>query len=106
MPWESFSLKDIHYLWLTIVGGKVLAWILRKYCFEVNVKVKVTQCLIRSDLMDYVVQGILQVRVLEWVAVPFARVSSQPRNRTQASRISGRFFTSWATREIQEYWNR
>ena len=53
--------------------------------------------------MDYAVQRILQVRILEWVAVPFSRGSSQPRDQTQFSRIAGRFFTSWATREAQEY---
>ena len=37
--------------------------------------------------------------VLEWVAFPFSRGSSQPRDWTQVSRIAGRFFTSWATRE-------
>ena len=41
-----------------------------------------------------VVHGILQARMLEWVAVPFSRGSSQPRNRTQVSCIVGRFFTS------------
>ena len=43
--------------------------------------------------------GILQVRTLEWVAVPFSRGSSQPRNQTQVSPTAGRFFTSWTTRE-------
>ena len=38
-------------------------------------------------------------RILEWVAIPFSRGSSQPRDWTQVSRIEGRFFTSWATRE-------
>ena len=47
---------------------------------------------------------ILQARILEWVAFPFSRGSSQPRDRTQVSSIAGRFFTSWATREAQEYW--
>ena len=51
------------------------------------------------DLMDYTVHGILQAKILEWVAFPFSRGSSQPRDRTQVSRIAGRFFTSWATRE-------
>ena len=46
-----------------------------------------------------IVHGILQARILEWVAFPFARGSSQPRDQTQVSRIAGRFFTSWATRE-------
>ena len=43
--------------------------------------------------------GILQARILEWVAIPFSRVSSQPRDWTQVSHIAGRFFTVWATRE-------
>ena len=38
------------------------------------------------------VHGILQARILEWVAIPFSRGSSQPRDRTQVSRIAGRFF--------------
>ena len=46
--------------------------------------------------MDYPVHGILQVRILEWVASPFSRESSQPREQTQVSHISGRLFTSGA----------
>ena len=42
---------------------------------------------------------ILQARILEWVAFPFSRGSSQPRDRTQISCIAVGFFTSWATRE-------
>ena len=53
--------------------------------------------------MDCIVYGILQARILEWVAFPFSRGSSQPRDQTQVSRIAGGFFTSWATREAQEY---
>ena len=49
--------------------------------------------------MDQTVHGILQARILEWVAFPFSRGSSQPRDRTQIIRIAGRFFTIWATRE-------
>ena len=45
--------------------------------------------------------GILQARILEWVAFPFSRGSSLPRDRTQVSHIAGGFFTSWATREAQ-----
>ena len=37
--------------------------------------------------------GILQVRILEWVALPSSRASSQPRDQTQVSRIAGGFFT-------------
>ena len=54
---------------------------------------------------DYTVHGILQSRVLEWIALPFSRGSSQPRDWTQVSCIAGGFFTSWATREAQKYWS-
>ena len=49
------------------------------------------------DPMDYTVLGILQSRILEWVAFPFSRGSSQPRNQTQVSHTAGWFFASWAT---------
>ena len=49
--------------------------------------------------------GILQAGRLVWVAVSFSRRSSQPRGWTQVSCSAGRFFTSWATREAQEYWS-
>ena len=69
-------------------------------------KVKGTQsCPTLCDSMDYTVHGILQARLLEWVAVPFSGGSSQPRDWTQVSHIAGSFFTSWATREAQEYWS-
>ena len=42
--------------------------------------------------MDYTVPGILQARILEWVAFPFSRGSFQPRDRTQVSHIAGGFF--------------
>ena len=69
-------------------------------------KVKVAQlCPTLCDPMDYTVHRILQARILEWVASPFSRGSSQPREWTQVSCIAGGFFTSWATREAQEYWS-
>ena len=71
-----------------------------------SVKVKVAQwCLTLCDSMAYTVHGILYARILEWVAFPFFRGSSQSRDRTQVSHIAGRLFTSWATREAQEYWS-
>ena len=55
--------------------------------------VKVTQlCPALCDPMDYTVHGILQTRILEWVAISFSRGPSQPRDRTQVSHIAGRFF--------------
>ena len=50
------------------------------------------------------VHGIFQARVLEWVAISFSRGSSWPRDRTQVSRIAGRCFTVWATREALKRW--
>ena len=64
---------------------------------------KVAQlCPILCNPMNYTVHGILQARMLEWVAFPFSRESSQPRDRTQVSHIAGGFLTSWATRETLE----
>ena len=57
-------------------------------------------CLVMSDSLqphEDTVHGILQARLLEWVAFPFSRGSSQPRDRTQVSCIAGGFFTSWTT---------
>ena len=62
---------------------------------SMKVKVKVTHsCLTLSDLMDYTFHGLLQARILEWVAFPFSRESSQPNDGTQISHIAGGFFTS------------
>ena len=66
--------------------------------------VKVAQsCPTLCDPMDYTVHGILLARILEWVAFPFSRGCSQPRDRTQVSCIAGRFFSSWATRGSPSY---
>ena len=64
-------------------------------------EVKAAQsCPTLCNCMDYTVHGILQARILEWVAaVPFSRGSSLPRDRTQVSHCAGGFFTNWATRE-------
>ena len=71
-----------------------------------KVKVKVAQSFrTLCDSMDYIVYEILQPRILEWVAFPFSRGSSQCRDRTQISRIAGRFFIREATKEAKEYWS-
>ena len=62
---------------------------------KVNMKVKVAQsCPPLCDPMDYTVHGILQARILEWVAFPFSRGSSRPRNQTGVSCFAAGFFTS------------
>ena len=98
--WNQPTLMKL--LW-EVVAQKLCEWIPKR-----KVKVKVTQsCLTLCNPMDYIciVHGILQARILEWVAFPFSRGSSQPRDGTQVSHIAGGFFTSWATREAQEYWS-
>ena len=48
---------------------------------------------------------ILQARILEWLAIPFSKGSSEPRDQTQFSHIAGRFFTIWATREAHKIYS-
>ena len=67
-------------------------------------KWKSLSCVGLCDPMDHTVHGILLARILEWVAFPLSRGSSQPRDWNQVSHIARGFFTSWATREAQEYW--
>ena len=56
---------------------------------ESEMKVKAAHsCPTLCNPMDYTVRGILQARILERVAFPFSRGSSQPRERTQVSRIA------------------
>ena len=68
-----------------------------------KVKVSVFQlCLTLWNPMDcsppgFSVHEILQARILEWIAIPLSRGSSQPRDWTQVSSIAGRLFTVWAT---------
>jgi len=68
-----------------------------------NLEVLVTQSCPARDCSspDSSIHGILQARILEWVAIPFSRRSSWPRDWTWVSCIVGRFFTIWATREAQ-----
>ena len=80
---------EVTSIQLALVGCQELSW---------KVKVKAAQsCQTICHPMDYTIHGILQARILEWVAFPFFRGSSQPRDRTQVFHIAGRFFTSWAT---------
>ena len=55
--------------------------------------------LMDSSPLGSSVHGILQARILEWVAISFSRGSSPPKDQTRVSHIAGRFFTIWATRE-------
>ena len=86
-------------MWVRKLGA---AYITRAPLIPVNmVKVKVAQlCPTLCEPMDSTAHGILQARILEWVAFPFSRESSWPRNRTGVSCIAGGFFTNWAISEV------
>ena len=67
-------------------------------------------CLTLCDPMDCSlpsssVHGILQARILEWVAMPSSKGYSQPRDWTQLFRIAGSFFTIWVTMETLYWYN-
>ena len=86
--WWTYIILSVRYCW---VVGQALVW-----------KVKVKMCPILCDAMNCsppgsFVHGILQARILEWVAIS-SRGSSQPREWTWVPCIAGRFFTIWATR--------
>ena len=71
----------------------------------VGVVLVAQSCLTLYNSMDYSppgssLHGILQARILEWIAIPFSRGSSQPRDRTQVSCIADRFFSVRATGKI------
>ena len=79
------------------------------YFNNINVMLVTQSCPTLCHLMDCSppdssVHGILQARILEWVAIPFSRGSSQPRNRSWVSCIAGRFFTLWVARGKYQYW--
>ena len=81
------------------------------YTYGLLWKCKSVRCSVMSlcNPMDCIlpassVHGILQARMLEWVAISFSRGSFQPRDQTQVSCITGRFFTTWATREATVYY--
>ena len=77
-------------------------------CIKESEWVKVTElCLTLCDPMHCSlpgssVHGILQARILEWIAFPFSRVF--PTQELNSGLPYGRFFMNRATREAQEYW--
>ena len=85
-------------------------WVTREARKSTWKNMKVTQlCLTPWDPMNCSspgssLNGILQARILGWVAVPFFRRSSWPRVWIGVSFITGRFFIMWATRKLQNLW--
>ena len=81
----AFFIVQLSHPYMTI--GKTIALTRRTF---VGRELFPTLC----NPMDYTVHGIVQARILKWVAFPFPRGSPQPRDRTQVSHIAGGFFTS------------
>ena len=106
------GLQRVGHDWVTFTqvshGGSIFAFlrnfriILHSGC-EVKMKVLINQScptLSEHSLLNCAqssVRGIFQGRIPEWVAIPFSRVSSWPRDQNHVSCITGRFFTIWAT---------
>ena len=97
--------------WVSCIAGRFFAiWATREAPgYSVKVKVSVTQP--RPALCDPMdcsppgssVHGILQARILEWVAISLSRGSSRLRDWTWVSHIADRLFTNWVTREDLGY---
>ena len=98
---ERFEIAD--FWWRKMVTSQGM-WVDSKRKRKKKVKSRPTLC----NPMDYslpgsMVHGIFQARMLEWVAISFSRRSSPPRDWTQVSRIVGRHFTIWATRDSRSW---
>ena len=93
---------------MTSKTGQQMMWLSLLGCFRKWSLGCVCVCVWKSIICVFVtpwtvVHGILQARIPEWVAVPFSRGSSQPRDQTQVSHSAGGFLTTWATREVPWY---
>ena len=128
LPWVASGLQfslylNIHCTWLSQcskVWRSEASWILNSvslqhllhYLWSINVHWREGREVTQScptlwyptdgSLPGSSVHGIFQARILEWVAISFSRRYSRPRDWTRISRIVGRRFTLWATREVQE----
>ena len=88
--WKSLTKHWLYVHSLTIKKGKWRFGLFIFTSWHYRMKVKVTQlCLTLCDPMDYTVCGVLQARMLEWVAFPFCRESFQSRDLTQVSCSTG-----------------
>ena len=110
-PPVDHALSELSLLWPVHLGWPCATWLIASLSYispfsttrqwPMKGKVLVTQsCPTMCKPTDgsppgSAVHGILQARILEWVAIPFSRGSSQPRNWTQVSCIVIRFFTVW-----------
>ena len=91
-----FSQSPLPFCWMIMFVSQKCAYCIFHLGHEWKGKVKVKvarSCLTLCNPMDYTVHGILQATILEWVAFPFSRRSSPPRNPTRVSCVAGGLFT-------------
>ena len=99
-PW---GLKRAGHDWTAqYIHIHIILHIILNYTYYIVVVLVAQSCLTLCNPMDHSlpgpsVHGILQARMLEWVAISFSRRSSWPRDRTWVSYIAGKFLTIWAT---------
>ena len=90
---HSPTVINMHYRAMGFPSGSVVKKKKKSAC-QCRSEVKSRSSCVQLFATPWIVHGILQARILEWVAIPFSRGSSQPRDRTQVSRIAGGFFTN------------
>ena len=86
--------------WWAAVYGVTQSWTQLKWLSSSS-----SRLCIDCSLPGSSVHGILQARILEWVAIPSSKGSSWVRDQTLISCIAGRFFTIWATRGVLRWSN-
>ena len=95
LMWRADKLEKTLMLGRT-EGERRKGWQSMRWLDSITDSVESESCSVMSDFLDFTVCGILQARILEWVA---SRGSSQPKDWTQVSCVASRFFTSWAMKE-------
>ena len=108
-----FFFKSFLYMGSYNIDNNVLSSALthskKKKSFPIHVSLVSQSCSVVSGSLwthglgqaRFPIHLILQARILKWVAVPFSRGSSKPRDRTQVSHITEGFFTIWVTSKAQ-----
>ena len=98
LQWTTFCQNSPP--WPVHLDCPYIAWLMKVKESEVAQSCPTLWDPMNCSLSGSSLHGILQARILEWVAISFSRGSSPPRDQTQVSRIAGKHFNLWATREV------